>query len=136
MTALVLNKAWIVITFVQILEDAREYFGLLVGQVDATIGRIEELGVQDLSEVWRMTEDIFMAGEEPLDGANNDCDDGGCQAGALHHRAVLARLQLLNHMLLLRGVARKRSLRLLAYLAGAVLRTSKGALSEHFDRRE
>jgi len=133
-----MDQARVVVTLVQILKDTAEDLRFLCGQVDASISGLEELRAQEIGKERAVRQHILMRSKEPGLIANDYRHDGtGKARGALHHRAVLARVHLLGNdlLLLFRRIA-KRSLRLFGYLARSVFRTSKRAFTEHFGRRE
>ena len=65
-----------VVALVQELEDGGEDLGLLVRQVDAFAGCLEELRPAGLGEVGRFAENVFVGGEEAGGWADRDGDDG------------------------------------------------------------
>lgn len=76
LTALVVKQAGVVVTLVQILENAGENLRFLCRQVDASSSGLEELTVQRLREERGMGQDVFMRGKQSLVGTHDDCHDG------------------------------------------------------------
>ena len=66
----------VVVALVQVLENGRKDLGLLVGQVDALVGGLEELAAAGCLEPGRVRQDVLVGGEEALLVADRDCDDG------------------------------------------------------------
>lgn len=87
--ALVVQEARIVVALVEVFEDGGEDLGLVFGQGDAarrTAGAsgllvlfVEDLAVQDLLEVGRDAEDVFVGGKDALVAADDERDDGRSQ---------------------------------------------------------
>ena len=48
-----MDKAWVVVALVQILEDTTENLRFLRGQIDAAISGLEELAPQQFSKIRR-----------------------------------------------------------------------------------
>jgi hypothetical protein len=77
----------VVVALVEVLEDGREDLWLLVGQVYALVGRVEELAAAGCLEPGRVGQDILVCSEEALLVSNGDGDDGagevlaGCMDG-------------------------------------------------------
>lgn len=70
----VVEKSRVVVTLVEVLEDAGEHFGLLIGQVDSLAVGFEELAATAGDKEGRDAEDVFVSSEETSLGANADGD--------------------------------------------------------------
>lgn len=66
----------VIVALVQELEDAAKNLGLLVREIDATSGRLEELAAASSGEVWRVAEDFLVGGKEAGLVADTEGDDG------------------------------------------------------------
>ena len=75
---LVVQEARVVVAFVEVFEDGGEDLGDFFGKGDSFGGGLEELAADDSGEEGGSGEDVFVGGEEPLFGADAECDDGGC----------------------------------------------------------
>ena len=77
---LVVLHAWEVVALVEVLQNTREDFGLFIGKVNALVRGLEELAGTGGMEPWRVTQDVFVCGKEPLLSSDADGDDGtdGC----------------------------------------------------------
>lgn len=85
-----MQKAGVVVAFVEVFEDGGEDFGELFGQVDSFGGGLEELAAADGGEEGGVGEDVFVGCEEPLLGAHAEGDDGrGQVAGS---RVMISKL--------------------------------------------
>lgn len=71
---LVLQKPRVVVALVEVLEDAGEDFGLLVGQVNPFVVGFEELAATVGCEERGDAEDVFVGGKETLLRADADGD--------------------------------------------------------------
>lgn len=119
-----MDKSWVIVSLVEVLEDAGKDFGLLGWQVDAHVGALEELAPQRVGEVGGVGEDVFVSSEQALVRADNDGDNGRSEAGRelVGHGTVDAHgFHLVDDAFLLPGVVAKRPLRLFGYLARTVL---------------
>jgi len=58
------HQARVVVTLVQILEDAAEDLRFLRGQVDASISGLEELRAQEFGKERAVRQHILMGGKE------------------------------------------------------------------------
>ena len=65
----------VVVAFVEIFENRRKDFGLVLGQINA-FGRLKELRSAKLSKVRAVAKDVFVGGEESLLAADAERDDG------------------------------------------------------------
>lgn len=72
---LVVQQAWMVIAFVQILENSGEDLWLLVDKCDALCVSLEELVSADFSKEGSFAENVFTSSEQPLVLANDNRDD-------------------------------------------------------------
>lgn len=71
-----------VVTFVKVLKNRREDFGRLIGEGNTLIGvwaAVVEL--EEVGEVWRTSEDVFMSGEDALLLTDDEGDDWADAAG-------------------------------------------------------
>ena len=87
--SLVVVESRSVVTFVEVLEDGREYFGCLVWDLDSFAVRLKELRPTGFGEVGALAKDVFMGGEESLLSSDCDGDDSGVEVSA----AISARVR-------------------------------------------
>lgn len=79
-SAPVVQQPRVIVSLVQILEDAGEDLGLLLRQADGlavSVGGFEKLSSTDIGKDRGHAEDFFMCGKESLFGSYADSDDGG-----------------------------------------------------------
>jgi len=117
-SALVVDQARRVVTLVQILEDAGEDFGVLVGKEEASIVAFEELLMTGRCEEGRVAQYVFVGGKQSFFLSHHNSDDGGGESGRaarILHRTVHRRRQLRLHIIA------KRSLDGFGQLANTVL---------------
>lgn len=74
-TTLVVEKFWIVVSFVEILENAGEDLRLLVREIDAFVVCFQELLTTAGLEERRHTEDVLVGGKETLVRTDTDRND-------------------------------------------------------------
>ena len=74
-SAFVVEKAGVVVAFVEVFEDGGEDFGEFFRQVDSFGGGLEELAAADGGEEGRGGEDVFVGCEETLLDADAEGDD-------------------------------------------------------------
>lgn len=72
---LIVEELGRVISFVEILEDGGEYFGLFIRQIDSTCGAVIELPFESGPEIGRAAQNVFVAGKESLLWANAKGDN-------------------------------------------------------------
>lgn len=72
----VVQKAGVVVAFVEVLEDGGKDLGELFRKIDSFRARLEELASTDGGEERGVREDIFVGGEETLFGTDADGDNG------------------------------------------------------------
>jgi hypothetical protein len=148
---LVVQQARVVVAFVQILKHAREDLGFFEGEIEAPVGGwLEELVLQRRREERRVTQYVFVRGEQALVRSHYDGDDGRSQIRRytrrsyqnsfqghqvlgtfvpLHHGTVHATVHFLDHPLLLARLSKRPLRLLLGDLVRAILgRGSKRAL--------
>lgn len=70
-----MQKARIVVAFVEVFEDGGEDFREFFREVGSFGGRLEELAAADGGEEGRGGEDVFVGCEEALLDADAECDD-------------------------------------------------------------
>ena len=74
-SAFVVQKARIVVAFVEVLEDGGEDFGQFFWEIDSFGGGLEELAAADGGEEGRGRKDVFVGCEEALLDADAEGDD-------------------------------------------------------------
>jgi hypothetical protein len=77
LSSLIKFQAWVVVSFVKILENRREDFWFFVRKIDAFC-RFVKLGLAKHAEIWTVAQDVFMGGEQALLPSDTDRDDGRC----------------------------------------------------------
>jgi hypothetical protein len=75
----VLHKSRIVVTLVEILEDAGEYFRFLVRQIDASSVGFKELVLARSVKVRGVRKNVLMGREQSLVLSHHKCDDCGSE---------------------------------------------------------
>ena len=84
-SAFVVQKAGIVVAFVEVFEDGGEDFGDFFGKVDSFGGGLEELATADGREEGRGGEDVLVGCEEALLDANAEGNNRGGQVAVIEH---------------------------------------------------
>ena len=82
-SAFVVEKAGIVVAFVEVFEDGGEDFGDFLGEIDSFGGGLEELAAADGGEEGRGGEDVFMGCEEALLDADTEGHNWGGQVAVV-----------------------------------------------------
>jgi len=77
---LVVQQAWVIVAFVQILENSGEDLWFLVDKCDALCVGLEELVSADIREERGFAENVFVSSEQSLVLANDNRDDCAVQA--------------------------------------------------------
>jgi len=95
--ALVVHKARVVVTFVEILEDTGKDFGVFVGQKDASVVALEELIATGRCKEGRVDQHVFVSGKQSLFLSHHNSDDGASESWTLNWRATV---QTVLHLLL------------------------------------
>ena len=79
--SLILEKAWVVVAFVEVFEDGGEDFGEFFREIYPFGGGFEELAATYGGEEGGVGENRFVGSEEAGFGADDECDDGGGKVG-------------------------------------------------------
>jgi hypothetical protein len=75
-TLLAVFHAWCIVAFVEVLENGREHFRVLIRKVEPLVGRREELTSKEVGKEGAVRQDVLMRSEQSLLAADCDCDDG------------------------------------------------------------
>lgn len=71
-----MDQAWVVVTFVQELEDGREGLGILVGERDPLVLGVHRLVLENGPEEGRSAKNVLVGREDPLVGSDDQRHDG------------------------------------------------------------
>jgi len=81
------QQAWVVVTLVQVFEDAGEYLGFFVRQIHLLHVGFEELAFQRSTEEGGQRQDILMSSKDSLITTHNQGDYGAGEMVS-HRRTV------------------------------------------------